>query len=437
MNRTIDQVLKNWKQDPQHPVLLVRGARQVGKTYSIRNLGQSFEYLLEVNFEEKNEVKAFFKGSLSPQEIIEKLSAYYGIPVVPGKTLIFFDEVQACPDCLRSLRFFYEKMPTLHVVAAGSLLEFAIEQIASFGVGRISSVFIYPLSFNEFLQALGMSQLALTITQASIKNPIDPVLHKKALEYLRSYLVIGGMPAVVDSYVKEHNLTKCMQLLDRLLSGFRDDFAKYRHNAPVRQLVEVFESAALQTGAKFKYSTVNSDISHYDLKLAFELLEKAGLLYRIIHTDARGIPLGAQINPRRFKALLFDIGIFQRVMNLDLPAYLVQSDADIVNKGAVAELFVGLELIASSASELHPQLYYWHREAPSSNAEVDYIIRQGNTAVPVEVKSGSRGAMQSMHRFLSERSLPLGIRLSHENFAEFGAIQTIPIYAAGNLTRVS
>jgi predicted AAA+ superfamily ATPase len=244
------------------------------------------------------------------------------------------------------------------------------------------------------------------------------------------------MPAVVDTYVKEHNLPKCMQLLDRLLSGFRDDFAKYRHNASAQRLVEVFESSALQTGAKFKYSTVNSDTSHYELKLSFELLEKAGLLYRVYHTDARGIPLGAQINPRRFKALMFDVGIFQRIMNLDLPAFLVQSDADIVNKGAVAELFAGLEMIADSPPELRPQLYYWHREARSSNAEVDYIIRQENTAVPIEVKAGKRGAMQSMHRFLSERSLTRGIRLSQNNFTEFGAIQTFPLYAAGNLSRL-
>jgi uncharacterized protein len=435
MKRTIDQVLEDWKHDPNHPVLLVRGARQVGKTYSIRNLGKSFEYLLEINFEERDEVKAFFDGSRSPQDIIEKLSAYYGMPIVPGKTLIFFDEVQACPNCLQSLRFFYEKMPLLHVVAAGSLLEFALEQIPSFGVGRISSVFMYPLSFIEFLKAIGMDGLAATISKASIKFPVDPVLHKKILEHLRTYLAIGGMPAVVDNYTASHDLRKCMQLLDRLLSGFKDDFSKYRHRSPVQRLVEVFESVALQTGGKFKYSKVNSDISHYELKPAFELLEKAGLLYRVRHTDARGVPLGAQINPRRFKALLFDIGIFQRIMNLDLPSYIVQSDADLVNKGAVAELFAGLEMIAGGAPDLHPKLYYWHREARSSNAEVDYVIQQGNTIVPVEVKSGIRGSMQSMHLFLAERQLQRGVRLSHENFSSYETIETTPLYAAMNLVK--
>ena len=169
-------------------MLLVRGARQVGKTYSIRTLAQSFENLLEVNFEEHEEVKAFFNGPLSPEGIIEKLTAYFGVQVSQGKTLLFFDEVQACPNCLRSLRFFYEKMPGLHVVAAGSLLEFAISEIPSFGVGRISSLFMYPLSFLEFLQAIGMQQLAIVISQSSIENPMDPVLHQKILDHLRGLM---------------------------------------------------------------------------------------------------------------------------------------------------------------------------------------------------------------------------------------------------------
>jgi predicted AAA+ superfamily ATPase len=435
MKRTIDKALESWKQDPKHPVLLVRGARQVGKTYSIRKLGESFENLFEVNFEENDEVKSFFNGSRTPHDIIEKLSAYFAAPIIPGKTLVFFDEIQTCPDCLRSLRFFYEKMPSLHVVAAGSLLEFALEKIPSFGVGRISSVFMYPLSFNEFLQAIGMDRLTTIISQASAGSPVDPILHKKILEYLRMYLAIGGMPTVVESYAMEHDLNKCMHLLDRLLSGFRDDFAKYRKRSPVERLNEVFESVALQSGGKFKYSTVNPTTSHYELKLAFDLLDKAGLVFRVCHSDARGIPLGAQINPRRFKALLFDIGIFQRIMNLDLPAYLVQSDAELIHKGAVAEHFAGLELIANSAPDLHPKIYYWHREARSSNAEVDYVIQQGNDVVPVEVKAGARGTMQSMRLFLAERSLKHGVRLSLENFGAFDAIQTVPLYATGNLVR--
>ena len=197
----------------------------------------------------------------------------------------------------------------------------------------------------------------------------------------------------------------------------------------------MFESAALQAGGKFKYSTVNPAVSHYELRKAFELLIQAGLLSRVYHTDARGIPLGAQINPRRFKALLFDVGVYQRLVNLDLPAYLVQSDDDLINKGPVAELFCGLELLANSPPHQRQQLYYWHREAKNSNAEVDYVLQQGSEIVPLEIKAGARGAMRSMRLFLSERNLSRGIRLSQENFSSYGLIETMPLYASGNLVR--
>ncbi len=418
-------------------MLLVRGARQVGKTYSIRTLAQSFENLLEVNFEEHEEVKAFFNGPLSPEGIIEKLTAYFGVQVSQGKTLLFFDEVQACPNCLRSLRFFYEKMPGLHVVAAGSLLEFAISEIPSFGVGRISSLFMYPLSFLEFLQAIGMQQLAIVISQSSIENPMDPVLHQKILDHLRVYCAIGGMPVIVENYRNSRDIRKCQQTPDEIILGLRDDFSKYRKRTPVQRLNEVFESVALQAGCKFKYSTVNPDSSHNELKKALELLVQAGLVYRIFHTDARGVPLGAQVNPRRFKTLLFDVGIYQRLVNLDLPAYLVSSDVTLINKGPVAELFYGLEWVANSPAHLQPQLFYWHREARNSNAELDYVIQQGNVIVPVEVKAGVRGAMQSMRLFLAERNLQRGIRVSHENYSTYGVIETVPLYATGNLVQAA
>ena len=435
MIRTIDDELLKWKADPRHKVLLMRGARQVGKTYSIRILARTFENLLEVNFEEREEIKSFFEGTISPENIIEKLTAYFGTPVIPGKTLLFFDEVQACPNCLRSLRFFYEKMPDLHVAAAGSLLEFAIAEIPSFGVGRITSLFMYPLSFIEFLQAIGMEKLAIMIQASSLKNPMDTVLHSKTLDYLRTYCTIGGMPEVVENYRISRDLRKCQKILDDIIINLRDDFSKYRKKSSVQQLNEVFESTALQAGGKFKYSAVNPAVSHFELKRAFELLVQADLINRTFHTDARGIPLGAQINPRRFKALIFDIGIYQRLINLDLPSYLVQSNSDLINKGSASELFVGLELLSNTPSHLRQQLHYWHREAKNSNAEVDYIVQRGNTIVPIEIKAGSRGAMRSMHLFLSERRLNRGIRLSQENYSLYGHIVTIPIYAAGNLVR--
>ena len=433
MKRYVDTKLLQWRDSSNRKVLLVRGARQVGKTYSVRVLGQTFENYVEVNFEEHPEVGSFFDGSLSPEGILEKLKAYFGVSIYPKKTLLFFDEVQACPNCLKALRFFYEKVPLLHVAAAGSLLEFSISEIPSFGVGRISSLFMYPLSFREFLWAIGFETLAKHIEESNKRKSIGPVLHKKALEHLRTYCAIGGMPDVVDHYRISHDIRESQTIIDDIISGLRDDFSKYSKSASVHLLDEVFDSIALQTGRKFKYRNINPDLSHYELKKAFELLIKAGLAYRVFHSDSRGIPLGAQINPRRFKALLFDIGITQRLVHLDLPSYLVQSSVELITKGSVAEQFCGLELIANTPPHQRAQLFYWHREARNSNAEVDFVIQQNNKIVPIEIKAGVRGAMQSMYLFLNERQLEHGFRLSHENYSTYGVIETAPLYTAGNL----
>lgn len=433
MRRGIDSHLVRWKNDPRRKVLLVRGARQVGKTYSVRRLGRSFESIVEVNFEEHPEVGNFFSRDLSPGGIIEKLAAYFGKPIKPGRTLLFFDEVQACPGCLRSLRFFHERMPDLHVIAAGSLLEFVLSEIPSFGVGRISSLFMYPLSFTEFLEAVDMKPLADAIRTSRPAKPLDNVLHRKALDHLRTFCAIGGMPAVVETYASSRDIPACRVFLDDIIEGLRDDFSKYRKSAPTRLLAETFEATTLQAGGKFVYRNVNSDLPHHELKNALELLVKAGLARGIFHSDARGIPLGAQMNQRRFKVLPFDCGIAQRMQNLDISSYLVQSDKDLVNKGAIAEVFCGLEMIANAPPHQRARLFYWHREARQSNAEVDYVIQQGNTIVPVEIKAGSRGSMQSIRLFLNERNLTRGIRLSHENYSSYNSIEIAPLYTAGNL----
>ncbi|MCX6582594.1 MAG: AAA family ATPase [Candidatus Aminicenantes bacterium] len=432
MERAVDQELTRWKQDEQRKVLLVRGARQVGKTYSIRKLGQGFENFVEVNFEEIPGVKTFFEKSLNPHELCEKLSIYFKTPLKPGQTLLFLDEIQACPNAIRSLRFFYEKMPELHVVAAGSLLEFALEEIPSFAVGRIKSLFMYPMTFNEFLIAAGEERLEKLILKSSPENPIDPILHEITLDKLKIFQLLGGMPAVVKTYLEEKDLALCQEVIDDILTTIKDDFAKYKKKFPVVRLQEVFDSIVYQSGNKFKYSNISGEKCQV-YKDALELLVKAGLAHKVYHTAARGVPLGAQLDDKKFKVLLLDTGIYQRVLGLDISSYIVSDFSSIINKGNLAELFVGLELIAHGSQRLHPELYYWHREARSSNAEVDYVISRGGTVIPIEVKSGSRGQMQSMHIFLSERNLAQGIRISGENFSGYDKIKTFPLYAIKNI----
>jgi hypothetical protein len=435
MKRTVDHELVQWKEEKKRKILLIRGARQVGKTYSVRTLGKSFDSFLEVNFEEHQQIMPFFVGSLNPIGICEKLSIYFGMDIVPGETLLFFDEIQACPNALRSLRFFYEKMQELHVIAAGSLLEFTVSEIPSFGVGRIRSLFMYPMTFGEYLSASGEDKSNRLIMSACPVRPIDPVIHEKILEKLKIFQITGGMPEVVKAYIKHRNFNECQMIIDDIVTTLIDDFAKYKKRLPVLRLQEVFTSIVHQAGNKFKFSNIPSTGGHKAYMAALDLLVMAGLAYKIHHTAARGLPLAAQINPKKFKVLVFDSGIFQRILGLDLSEQILNDFKLLINKGALSEISVGLELIAAFSPYSRPGLFYWHREARSSNAEIDYVLSRGSLILPLEVKAGTRGQMQSLHLFLRERDLEKGLRISHENFGTYDKIQTLPLYAAGNVLR--
>jgi predicted AAA+ superfamily ATPase len=245
--RNIDNELLAWNKTKNRRVLLLRGARQVGKSSTVRHLGKSFKNYVEINFEDaEDNVKNLFRPGISPQEICRHLSLLYDTDIVAGETLLFLDEIQAHIPAISKLRFFYEKYPELHVVAAGSLLEFALEELPSFGVGRIDSMFLYPFSFNEFLLALGKERWVEEIQQASPHNPLFEGLHTQLLTQMQIFSLIGGMPAVVAQYVENQNLLDCQKILDSLLQSLRTDFAKYKTRVPAARINEVFESVAKQ-----------------------------------------------------------------------------------------------------------------------------------------------------------------------------------------------
>lgn len=432
MQREIDKNLIIWKNSVGRKVLLVRGARQVGKTYSIRNFGKQFKYFLEVNFEEYKDVAGFFEGSLDVEKIIQKLSAFFSVPIVDGETLLFFDEIQVCPNALRALRFFYEKRADLHVVAAGSLLEFVLSEIPSYGVGRIESLCMYPLSFDEFLLALNRERL-IKIKRENLFGEIDSIFHNELIDLIKFFLMIGGMPEIVDTYLKKSDLGLCFKKIKDLLISFQDDFRKYKTKISSIQIKEVFNSISLQAGCKFKYSNIDSQSAHIPLKEALEILVQAGLAYKIYHSSAQGIPLGGQIKTNKFKVILFDSGIHLQLLGLDLKEILVSQDIDLINKGALAEVFVGNELIKYLSQTQQKDIYYWHRESRASNAEIDYVIQKGMNIVPIEVKSGIRGKMQSLRIFLNEREVEKGVRLSLDKFSSNVDFWNYPLYAISNL----
>jgi predicted AAA+ superfamily ATPase len=431
--RHIDSELSKWRNEKTHKPILLRGARQIGKSAAVRNLAKQFDYFLEINFEEESAAREAFESSLNPELVCEKLSSIYEVPIVADKTLVFFDEIQACIPAISSLRFFYEKMPELHVIAAGSLLEFALEEIPSFGVGRIRSLFMYPFSYAEFLEANGNKFLLEAINKANCQNPLDNVVHEKALYLLKLFMLIGGMPEVIVTYIKTRDFTECQRVLSELTETMINDFAKYKEKTPALQIATAFESVMRQMGQKFKYTNNHSEYSVYQLKQAVELLIMAGLLIPATHTSANGLPLGAEINPKFRKLMLIDTGIFQRLLGMQLSDILLNNDFDAINKGGIAEMFAGLELMKANSLYQHTRLFYWQREEKNARAEVDFVVQKNMEIVPIEVKSGKQGKMQSMHLFMKEKKVEYGIRTSLENFAEYDKIKVVPLYSIGNV----
>jgi len=431
--RDIDNQLLIWMNDPERKPLLLRGARQVGKTSAVRHLAEHFQYFADIDFNERTDIHYLFDGTYSPQEICQILSVQFNVPIIAGKTLLFFDEIQACPNAINRLRYFYEKYPEMHLIAAGSLLEFALEDIPSYGVGRIRSIFMYPFSFREFLWAAGNESLATLIDNSSPFNALPEAIHQQALKLLRTFLAIGGMPAVVSKFCSDGNLLECQNILNELLLSFSDDFAKYRKRVPSSRISAAFHSVADQGLGKFVYSRVDPTANIEQIKTAVETLILAGLVYPVTHTSANGIPLGAETNEKYRRMILCDTGLLQCLLGLDISTILSSNELQVINKGAMAETFIGTELIKATSCYNKCPLYCWHRETSGSNAEVDYVIQTGSTIYPIEVKSGTKGSMQSLRLFMQLKGSTKGIRTSLENFCMYDDILVYPLYAIKNI----
>jgi len=435
IERDIDNELIYWKNQSSRKPLLIRGARQVGKSSTVRNLAITFDYFIELDFISNKSIHKLFEGDINPIRIYEELSLFFNTPVIPNKTLVFFDEIQACIPAITSLRYFYEKAPDIHLISAGSLLEFALKELPSFGVGRVRSLYLYPFSFNEFLIAFNERSMVNLINKPIIDTPISELLHDKLKKHLIRFITIRGMPEVVASYINGASLLDCQRILEELTNSLYDDFSKYKSKVPSSRLREVFSSVVMQTGSKFILSQIDSQSNRSQLKESLELLELAGIIYPVIHSSSNGIPLGAQTNNKFIKYLLFDTGIFQRFLNLDLSELFLNTEISLINKGVIAELYAGLELIKNQSKNQAAALYYWQREKKGSQAEVDYVIELGSEIIPIEVKSGIKGKMQSLRIFMEEKKSRFGIRTSLENFNQMGNINIVPLYAIGQILK--
>ena len=423
MHRDLLNDLLTWKQSPRRKPLLLRGARQVGKSWIIRKLSESFDNFVEINFEKHIQPRAFFEGDLEVKIILEKLALYSGQSIVPGKTLLFLDEIQACEPAIIALRYFKEEIPELHVIAAGSLVDFAIDNIG-IPVGRIQFMFLYPLSFCEYLTVIGKNTLREHINRGAI----DPVFHQTLLEHFKTYTMIGGMPEVIKTWLDTTDFKACHDVQDEIILSYKQDFSKYAHSHQIDKLDVVFANTPQQFGHKFVYKNVESEFRSNVLKEALLLLKKAGILHIAYHSSAQGLPLQATIDEKRFKVFFFDIGIANRLMGLDEKTWLLKP-LEVAYKGGIFEQFVAQEYIALSSKTTPAQIYYWHREAKYSNAEVDLLFVKNGEIVPVEVKSSSKGTLKSMRIFLeSHPHSKYGIKVSEQPNGKNGDILEIPFY---------
>lgn len=429
MKRLIDQDLINWKNSSGRKSLILRGARQIGKTFSIRQLGKTYKDYYEINFEKRKDLHHLFDLNLDPVRILRDLSVDRGTPIIPGKTLLFFDEIQACPQAIISLRYFYEEMHDLHIVAAGSLLEFAIEQIG-LPVGRVQILNVFPLSFAEFLVAKGQKLLLEAILE---QTPISEVIQNIAMRLLAEYFVIGGLPEIVANWVTKENPLDIKDKLSTTVDTYRQDFEKYAKKSQLKYLNLLLQHIPLQIGQKFKFHGIG-EYRKRELAPCLELMEKAYITHPVYHTSAQGLPLGAQVDLDKFKINLFDIAITQQLLGLDIKGWFLKPEIEFVNQGALVECFVGQEILTYSAPNIRSNLYYWQRESRGSEAEVDYLSTIHGEIIPIEVKSGKGSTLRSLHSFLSSHpKSPYGIKISLCERSKFENIWSIPLYAAFEL----
>lgn len=429
MKRDLIEYLETWKDNSERKPLLLKGARQVGKSYLAKEMGKKFENFVEINFEFKPGLNTLFKRDLDPKRIVRDLSIVTGEDIVPGKTLLFLDEIQECPEVVNSLRYFHEKMPGLHVIAAGSLLDFVLEEIG-LPVGRVMPLYLYPLSFMEFLSALGKERLRDEIINHNPLEEVPEFFHEQLLNLLGEYMAVGGMPEAVKAWVETGNLNRCIMVHQLLIETYRQDFVKYAREKDRKYVEMVFDSIPRLSGNKFVFNAVSPHVRGRELRPALELLSKAGIAHIIRHSSANGLPLGSEINPLAFKVIFLDVALAQSVLGLDYGTWILDPVQSFVNQGTVTEAFVGQELLAYSPVFKKSELYYWVREKHGSMAEVDYVTGINGKVVPIEVKSGVTGSLKSIHLFLRQKkNSPYGLQFSRRNYFMSETIRQCPLYA--------
>ncbi len=412
MFRSLAENLAAWLVDQHRLPLVLRGARQVGKTWLVRDLAlRSGRDLVECNFERDPRLARVFAGG-DPRRMLGDLGLVLGRSITPDRTLLFLDEIQAAPAAIGSLRWFAEEMPELPVVAAGSLLEFALsDQALRMPVGRITYRHVEPMGFAEFLRAHGRDELLARLTAWRPGEAISGAVHETASAWFERYAMVGGMPAVVAADAEHGEPERCRRLQTDLMTAYRDDFTRYVGRMDPAILDRVLLAVADQLGAKFVHARVGEGVKQQQASRALDLLARAQLVTLVPHSTANGLPLGGSVHARNRKVLLLDVGLAHALLATPATASFPrwQQLAGAV-RGKLSAQLAGQELRALlPGAGLEPSLHYWQR-SEGRPGEIDYLLQTGQRIVPVELKSGAAGAMKSLHQFVHERGLELAVR---------------------------
>lgn len=450
IHRNIDKELIAWKDDPMRKPLLLRGARQVGKSSAVRHFGKGFQHFAEINFERHKAAKSFFVRDIDAHLIAQKIGSYINVPIEEGKTLLFLDEIQECPEAIMALRFFKEDYPELHVIAAGSLLEFTLQDLPTFGVGRIHSLFMYPMTFDEFLGANHEEGLIRMRNEANYAHPLDQAFHEKLIEYFRIYLLVGGMPEAVLAWTMTRDFNRCRSILCDIALTYEDDFSKYKKRVNPELLRATMRGICHLPGEKMSFKKISSDYRSAQIREAIRLLTLAGIVTPVIASSGNGIPLDAEANEKSMKVLFLDPGLMLSVLQLEgnLSQQLIEhimagSPQELVNRGGLTEMVAGLELMRNKPCIQRQRMFFWEKTG-NSIAEIDYLEIHKLKITPIEIKSGTQGGMKSLWLFMREKHLTEAFRCSLENFGEFEYvdkednnairhIHVLPLYALSQL----
>jgi len=423
MKRNAIRDLIRWKSDEERKPLVLRGARQVGKTWLMKEFGKTcYQSYVYFNFDEDDALKSIFETNKNPQRIIELLSLIAGEKILPEQTLIIFDEVQECPDALNALKYFYEKANEYHVIAAGSLLGTLLAQPKSYPVGMVNLLDIYPLTFDEFLEATNETLFAYYQTIQKGQQ-IEDIFHNRLLEAYNHYLIIGGMPECVASWIKHKDPAKIMQIQRELIEIYENDFSKHNGKVNSGRILLVFRSIVSQLAKpneKFMYGAVREGARARDFEEAIEWLVSAGMLNRVCNVSKTEHPLSAFDKLDHFKLFVFDTGLLKYMAGIDNSAILLKSDYQF--KGQLTENYVLQQLRGQFAVE--PRYY------ADKNSEIDFVLQYGTEIIPVEAKGGEDKSAPSFKKYIAENSPAYALRFSKRGYRKDGAITNLPLYLA-------